>query len=320
MKNKKCNNPRHVILVTGANGFVGYSLCKALYDYGHQVRSAVRKNDSVIAPNTIRVTVGEISDQTDWTEALNGIDTVIHLAAHVHILKNKVGNSLEEFRRVNTAGTLNLANCAAARGVKRLIFISSIKVNGEETHGGKKFSETDTPAPLNAYSRSKLEAEHGLRKIANKTGLEVVIIRPPLIYGPGVKANFAILLRWLRYGLPLPFGSINNQRSLVSLENLIDFLVTCLDHPAAANETFLVSDDTDISTTELLYRLGYVLGSPAHLVSVPETWLKVAAFILHKQDLMQRLCGSLQVDISKARILLNWRPTISLDEGLRRLV
>jgi len=320
MKNKKCNNPRHVILVTGANGFVGYSLCKALYDYGHQVRSAVRKNDSVIAPNTIRVTVGEISDQTDWTEALNGIDTVIHLAAHVHILKNKVGNSLEEFRRVNTAGTLNLANCAAARGIKRLIFISSIKVNGEETHGGKKFSETDTPAPLNAYSRSKLEAEHGLRKIANKTGLEVVIIRPPLIYGPGVKANFAILLRWLRYGLPLPFGSINNQRSLVSLENLIDFLVTCLDHPAAANETFLVSDDTDISTTELLYRLGYVLGSPVHLVSVPATWLKVAAFILHKQDLLRRLCGSLQVDISKARTLLNWRPPISLDEGLRRIV
>jgi nucleoside-diphosphate-sugar epimerase len=310
----------YTTLVTGANGFVGNALCATLLDRGYVVRSAVRENEAVVASNIVCVKVGEICGQTDWTKALLGIDMIIHLAARVHVMNDTVVNPLKEFRRVNTAGTLQLARCAAASGVKRLVYVSSIKVNGEETYGGKKFSEADTPAPLDAYGVSKLEAEQGLREIALQTGMEVVIIRPPLIYGPGVKANFAVMMRWLKSGVPLPLGAIHNQRSLVSLDNLIDFLVTCLRHPAAANQTFLVSDGEDVSTTELLHRLGHVLGCQARLVPVPASWIKLGALTVGKQDLVQRLCGSLQVDIEKSRLLLGWSPPISLDEGLSRTV
>jgi len=233
-------------------------------------------------------------------------------------MEDTAANPLDEFRRVNVQGTLNLARQAAAAGVRRFVFVSSIKVNGEMTQLGRPFTADDAPAPLDAYGVSKMEAEQGLREIALQTGMEMVIIRPPLVYGPGVKANFAAMMRWLRYGVPLPLGVIHNQRSLVSLENLVDLLVTCITHPAAANQTFLVSDGEDVSTTELLRRMGQAMGKPARLLPVPGSWLKLAAGLVGKGDVAQRLCGSLQVDISKTRELLGWVPPVSLDEGLRR--
>jgi UDP-glucose 4-epimerase len=225
---------------------------------------------------------------------------------------------LEEFRRVNVQGTLNLARQAAAVGVRRFVFVSSIKVNGESTQLGFPFTADDAPAPLDAYGVSKMEAEQGLRELAAQTGMEVVIIRPPLVYGPGVKANFAAMMRWLRRGVPLPLGAIHNQRSLVALDNLVDLIVTCLTHPAAANQTFLVSDGEDVSTTELLRRMGKAMGHPARLLPVPTGLLKLAATIVGRRDMAQRLCGSLQVDIEKTRRLLDWTPPLSLDQGLRK--
>ncbi len=304
------------VLVTGANGFVGRVLCTTLTQHGYAVRGAVR--NSAASTQAPCVVVGEITEQTNWSVALTDVDVVIHLAARAHVMRDTAVDPLAEFRRVNAAGTEHLARCAAASGVKRLVYVSSIKVNGEETHGGKKFSEADTPAPLDAYGVSKMEAEQGLREIARQTGMEVVIIRPPLVYGPGVKANFAAMMRWLRRGVPLPLGVIHNQRSLVALDNLVDLIVTCITHPAAANQIFLVSDGEDVSTTELLRRMGQALGRPARLVPVPVSWLKLAAALVGKQDVAQRLCGSLQVDIEKTRRLLGWTPPISLDEGLKR--
>jgi len=233
-------------------------------------------------------------------------------------MSDTAADPLDEFRRVNVQGTLNLARQAAAAGVKRFAFVSSIKVNGESTQLGAPFKADDVPAPNDAYGLSKMEAEHGLREIALQTGIDVVIIRPPLVYGPGVKANFAAMMRWLQRGAPLPLGAIHNQRSLVALDNLVDLIVTCLSHPAAANQTFLVADGEDVSTTGLLRRMGQALGRPARLVPVPASWLKLAAAMVGKPDVAQRLCGSLQVDIEKTRRLLGWTPPISLDEGLKK--
>jgi nucleoside-diphosphate-sugar epimerase len=232
-------------------------------------------------------------------------------------MKDSSGDPLAECRRVNVAGTLNLARQAAAAGVKRFIFLSSIKVNGEQTLPGQPFTEDDVPAPLDPYSTSKYEAEEGLRELARQTGMEVVIIRPPLVYGPGVKANFLNMMRWLHKRVPLPFASLNNRRSLVALDNLIDLIVVCLEHPAAANQTFLVSDGEDMSTTELLQRMAQALGRPARLMPIPASLLEAGAALLGRRDMAQRLCGSLQVDISKAKMLLGWNPPISVDEGLR---
>jgi UDP-glucose 4-epimerase len=226
---------------------------------------------------------------------------------------------LTEFHRVNVQGTLNLARQAAALGVLRFVFVSSIKVNGEATQLGRPFMADDPALPLDAYGLSKMEAEQGLREIAWQTGMEIVIIRPPLVYGPGVNANFAAMIRWLKCGVPLPLGAIRNRRSLVSLDNLVDLLVNCLTHPAAANQTFLVSDGEDVSTTELLRRMGQALGFSVHLIPVPAVLLKLAAVMVGKQDVAQRLCCSLQVDIEKTRRLMGWTPPISLDEGLKRV-
>ena len=233
-------------------------------------------------------------------------------------MADTAADPLAEFRRVNVQGTLNLARQSAVVGVGRFVFISSIKVNGEATQLERPFTADDAPAPIDAYGVSKMEAEQGLREIALQTGMEVVIIRPPLVYGPGVKANFAALMRWLRYGVPLPLGAIPNRRSLVSLDNLVDLILTCLTHPAAANQTFLVSDGEDVSTTELLRRTGQALGRPARLIPVPASWLKLAAAMVGKPDVAQRLCESLQVDIEKTRRLLGWSPLISLDQGLKQ--
>jgi len=226
-------------------------------------------------------------------------------------------NPLDEFRRVNVQGTLNLARQAAKSGVYRFVFISSVGVNGAATLK-KPFTEEDQAQPHSLYAQSKYEAELGLKALATETGMEVVIIRPPLVYGPGAPGNFGSLMRWLQRGIPLPLGAIHNQRSLVALDNLIDLIVTCIDHPGAANQTFLVSDGEDVSTTELLRRMGRAMNCPARLVPVPAGFLKTAAALLGKRDMAQRLCGSLQVDIRKTREMLGWRPPLTLDQGLKK--
>jgi len=262
-----------------------------------------------------KVIVGNIVADTSWREALTDVDAVVHLAAKVHVQHAQGPDALESYRAVNTAGTVNLARQAAKAGVSRFVFVSSVKVNGEEG----KFTEADSPAPVDPYGISKLEAELGLRAVAEETGMEVAIIRPPLVYGPGVKANFKALVRAVSLGIPLPFGAVTNKRSFVAIDNLVDFVFVCLEHPNAANETFFVSDGEDLSTTELLRRLSIAIGKPARLVPVPQEMLIAAASLLGQRSLMQRLVGSLQVDISKARQHLGWRPVISVDSALRRV-
>ncbi len=305
------------ILATGANGFVGRALCAEAVASSMAVCGITRFPYDLPA-GVEDLVVNGIDGSTDWRDVLTNCDAVVHLAARVHVMKDRAADPLTEFRRVNVQGTLNLARQAAAAGVRRFVFVSSIKVNGEATQLGHPFTADDAPAPLDAYGVSKMEAEQGLRDLAVQTGMEVVIIRPPLVYGPGVKANFATMVRWLKRGVPLPLGAIHNQRSLVALGNLVDLIVTCITHPAAANQTFLVSDSEDVSTTELLRRMGQAMGRPAHLIPVPVNWLKLAAAMVGKPDVAQRLCGSLQVDIEKTRRLLGWAPPLSLDEGLKR--
>jgi nucleoside-diphosphate-sugar epimerase len=305
------------ILITGASGFVGKPLCAELFRGGHAIRAGSRSFNAEFH-DFEQVMIGAMDGGTDWSAAVVGVEVVIHLAARVHVMDDRATDPLAEFRKVNVQATLKLASQAVAAGVKRFVLVSSVKVNGESTLPGQPFTEADAPYPQDAYGLSKHEAELGLRQIAAESGMEVVIIRPPLVYGPGVKANFAAMMRWLRRGVPLPLGAIHNQRSLVALDNLVDLIVTCLVHSAAANQTFLISDGEDVSTTELLQRMGQALGCPARLIPVPASWLKLAAAMVGKQDVAQRLCGSLQVDIEKTRRLLGWTPPVSLDEGLRR--
>lgn len=306
------------ILVTGANGFVGSALCERLLRDSGYIRGAVR------SPRALRrgiedIVVGSIASETDWSAALTNVQQVVHLAARVHIMQDPLQDSLAEFRRVNVDGTANLARQAAAAGVKRFVFLSSIKVNGEFTTVGRPFTADDVPFPKDPYGVSKHEAEQMLCQIAAETGMEVVIIRPPLVYGPGVKANFEAMMRWLARGMLLPFAAItNNRRSLVALDNLIDLIVTCLNHPTAANQIFLVSDGEDLSTADLLKRMSMALGQPARLLYVPTAMLKLGANVANKSDIYQRLCGSLQLDIAKTRQLLGWTPPLSVDAGLRR--
>jgi len=307
------------VLITGVNGFVGKSLGDKLVSKGFNVNGAVRSLVPVDFPEAItKFVIKDIDSKTDWQNALEAVNVVIHLAARVHVMKDTAIDALSEFRRVNVEGTLNLARQAVEAGVQRFIFISSIKVIGEGTVLGQLYSAEDQPAPVDPYGISKREAEDALRQLASETGMEVVIIRPPLIYGPGVKANFQSMMYWLDKGIPLPLGSIHNQRSLVALDNLIDLIVTCILHPAAANQTFLAGDGEDLSTTELLRRMAAALGKKAWLVPVPSFLLVWGASLVGKQAIAQRLCGSLQVDISKARELLGWKPPVNVDEGLRK--
>jgi len=261
--------------------------------------------------------VAGIESNTEWQSALVGMDVVIHCAARVHVMHDASSDPLAEFRKVNVDGTLNLAQQAASAGVRRFIFISSIKVNGEGTELGNPYFADDHPTPLDPYGVSKMEAEQTLRVLASETGMEVVIIRPVLVYGPGVKANFRSMMIWLSRGVPLPLGAIRNKRSLVALDNLVDLILTCLNHPAASNQTFLVSDAEDLSTSELLQRMGAALGKPARLLPVPPLLLEAGATLLGRRAVAQRLCGSLQVDISKTRELLGWEPLVSVDEAMR---
>lgn len=305
------------VLVTGASGFLGSQLAVRLAAQPSvDVRGAVRV---MPAGDDFRlIPVGEINDITDWSKALQGQSVIVHTAARAHIMNDTVADPLAEFRRVNVAGTLNLARQGAAAGIQRFVFISSIKVNGEQTLPGTRFKADDVPAPEDFYGISKWEAEQGLLQIAQETGMEVVIIRPPLVYGPGVKGNFASMTNLVARGLPLPLGAIHNKRSLVALDNLIDLIIICIDHPAAANQVFLAGDGEDLSTSELLRRVGAAMDKPARLVSVPAGLLTLGAATLGKKAMANRLLGSLQVDISKTRDVLGWKPAISVDEGLRR--
>ena len=311
------DRPIH-LLVTGANGFVGHALCAELLQRGHTVRCAVRQRSHPTLAGCEVVNIGDIGPDTDWSQALRGVQAVVHLAARVHVMNESGTDALQAFRAVNTEASLQLAKQAAATDVRRLVFMSSIKVNGECSLPGQAFSELDAPAPVDAYGQSKNEAEQALWRLSATTGMELVVIRPPLVYGPGVKANFSVLMRTVQRGWPLPLGAVHNRRSLVALDNLVDFVALCLLHPQAANQTFLVSDGQDVSTTELIRGLARAARLPAHLVPIPVGWLRFAAAALGKTGAVQRLCDNLQVDITKARNRLGWVPPISVEEGLRR--
>lgn len=308
------------VLVTGATGFLGRELTKHLVNSDKfKCSGTVRSEFKQKAPFCNLINVGELSEHTDWTSALINQDVIIHTAARAHIMRDNVAEPLAEYRKVNVGGTLNLARQAAEYGIKRFIFISSIKVNGERTLKGKPFLSEDIPAPEDAYGLSKLEAEQGLRKLAVETGMEVVIIRPTLVYGRNVKGNFANLIKLIEKGLPLPLGAVHNKRSMVALDNLVDLVITCIDHPAAANQVFLASDGEDISTTELLRKVAKAMGKKSRLIPIPAGLLMFSATLLGKKSMVQRLLGSLQVDISKARDLLGWRPLETMEEQLRKM-
>lgn len=305
------------MLVTGASGFVGRALCAELVKRGHSVRAALRTPEDFDIAGCETVKISGIDSHTDWNHALHGVTTVIHLAARVHVMHDDASDPLEEFRRVNVAGTEHLARFAAANGVKRFVYVSSIKVNGEETSGEKVFTEMDEPSPQDPYGVSKWEAEQVLHRVSQETGLEVVIVRPPLVYGSGVKGNFAQMLKVLAKGIPLPLASIDNLRSLVYVGNLVDALILCATHPVAVGKIFLVSDGEDVSTSELLRQLGAALGHPARLFPCPSAILILSGRLIGKSDQIGRLLGSLRVDSGKIRRELDWCSPYTLREGVK---
>ena len=303
-----------MILITGVTGFLGSNLLDKLDN--DKVKLLIRNKSSFFVSN--KCYEGVINSTATYTEALQDVDCIIHCAARVHVMKDASVNPIDEYREVNTAGTLNLARQAVEAGVKRFIFISSIKVNGEGTQIGSPFKATDKPNPQDPYGQSKAEAEEQLLALANETGLEVVIIRPTLVYGAGVKANFASLMKLVAKGLPLPFGSITvNRRSLVSVYNLVDLIVTCIDHPNAANQIFLVSDDHDLSTADMVRQMGHALSKPTKLIPIPVFCYSLAGKITGKQDMISRLIGSLQVDITETKRRLDWTPPYKLEDGFK---
>jgi nucleoside-diphosphate-sugar epimerase len=304
------------ILLTGATGFIGRAVAERLArESSDTVTTAGRTKPERDAGT--HVEISDIGPQTNWHAALTGVDAVIHMAARVHMMRDTDPFPEHAFRRVNVEGTVNLARQAAEAGARRFVFVSSIKVNGENTAKGRPFRADDRPHPKDLYGLSKLAAEDGLRTLA-AIGLEPVIVRPPLVYGPNVGANFLAMMRWVNRGIPLPLGGLDNLRSLIAVENLADLLVACARHPQAAGKTLLASDGEDLSTTDLLRRLGHALGRPARLIAAPPSMLRLGAKMLGKQSLYARLCGSLQIDSSATERLLGWRPVVSVDEGLHR--
>lgn len=307
------------VLLTGASGFVGRAVqARLLADGLHRLRCAQRKAPVVPLAGVEYCLAPSLEAEADWSQALADVDAVIHCAARVHVMHEQAADPLAEFRRANVEGTLRLAQQAVAAGVRRFVFVSSIKVNGEQTLPGQAYRADDVSGATDPYGISKREAEDELLALAAETGLEVVIVRPPLIYGPGVKANFLSMMRWLQRGVPLPFGAIGNRRSLVALDNLVDLLVVCLTHPAASGQRFLVCDGEDLSTTELLRRLSAALGRSARLLPVPQALIEWAAILLGRRQLNQRLCGSLQINMDKTRERLGWAPPLSVDQALAK--
>lgn len=304
------------VLVTGANGFVGRPLCEEMLRQGWGVKAAVRLPNQLPVVAEV-VTIKNIGCGTDWKDALRGVDVVIHLAARVHVMHENARNPLEEFHKVNVAGSGHLARSAAASGVKRLVYVSSIGVNGLSTTMCRPFSEADAPAPHNAYALSKWEAEQALHRVAQETGLEVVIVRPPLVYGSGAPGNFAQMMRVLQKVIPLPLASVRNLRSLIYVGNLVDALILCATHPAAAGQTYLVNDGEDVATPDLLRCLGEAMGRPARLFPCPPALLKFAGRLIGKAGQVERLLGSLQVDSGKIRRELGWTPPYTLRQGLQ---
>jgi nucleoside-diphosphate-sugar epimerase len=307
------------LLITGANGFIGLPLCMRIAQCGMLVRAVVRKQCDLPAGVEPFHFLG-LEDKAGLLAALDGVKVVVHAAARAHVMHDELADPLTEYRRVNVQGTTNLALQSAEAGVRRFVFISSIGVNGNQTD--HPFSEADHPQPHDDYAISKHEAEQALWQVARDTGMEVVVIRPPLVYGPGAPGNFASLVRWVRRGLPLPLGAVHNRRSLVALDNLVDFIALCASperSPQAANQTFLVSDGDDVSTTELLRRVAQAYGVPARLLPVPVGLMRGTARLLGKTAVADRLFGSLQVDASKARDLLGWIPPVTMHEQLRKM-
>jgi len=315
-------------LITGATGFVGKALIADLLSKACEVKALVRQSSVVLPLAVEQVVVGDLvaltlSDPSGFSkEVFEGVDAVIHTAARVHVMDDEATDSLAEFRKINRDATLVLARLASEAGVKRFIFLSSIKVNGEMTRPGHSFKPDGVHVPDDPYGLSKYEAEQSLLELAKKTDMEVVIIRPPLVYGPDVKANFASMINWMGKGVPLPFGAINNKRSLVALDNLVNFIALCADReksPKAANQIFLISDDEDVSTTELLRKVAKAQNKQAWLIPVPVSLMTFAAKLIGKGDVANRLFGSLQVDSSKARDLLGWKPVVTMDEQLQKM-
>jgi nucleoside-diphosphate-sugar epimerase len=313
-------NTLHKVLITGANGFVGQALLKAMLKQNISVVAAVRASGARVNDDSEQIEVGDLSAQQDWTLALGGVESIVHTAARVHVMNDTDSEPLNVFRQINTDATLNLARQAAQAGVKRFIFLSTIKVNGETTQSGFPFCEQINSLPTDPYAVSKWEAERGLIQIARNTGMEVVIIRPPLIYGPGVKGNFATMMKWLKRGVPLPLGAVHNRRSLLALDNLVSFILLCLEHPKAANETFVLADGVDISTTQLLEKIAHAMKKSPRLLPVPVSWMIFVANLLGKQAVAERLFGSLQIDITKAQNKLNWQPPVSMEKQLLNMV
>lgn len=308
---------RHTILITGVNGFVGRSLCKAILDKGWHARGTLRSfKDAASLPSGINaIEIQPIGPNSEWANALFDVDIVVHLAARVHVINDKTVDPIAEFRKVNVAGTECLARMSAEAGVRRFIYLSSIKVNGEGSI--VSYAENDIPAPDDPYGISKWETEQLLRRIEAETGLEVVILRPPLVYGPGVKANFLQMIEVVSRGIPLPLASIKNRRSLVYLGNLVDAIIACVEHPKAAGQTYLVSDGEDVSTPELIRRMTAALGKLDRLFPFPPAMMRLAGRLIGKSEAVEKLLGSLVVDSSKIRRELGWKPPYTMEEGLR---
>ena len=318
------------VLVTGASGFVGRALCSAFLEQGLKVRAAVRSVVSMpLIPGLEIATIGEVCENTDWSTALQGVDCVVHCAARTHVMRETVDDALAAYRAVNVAGTICLAEQAAALNVRRLIFVSSIKVNGEQTGAGAPFcvdglswdsiAHGNKMNPLDPYGLSKLEAEQALWIISGRTGLEVVVVRPPMVYGPGVKGNMLSLLRWVVSGVPIPLGAVDNKRSMIGLCNLADLLLRCVEHPGATGRTFLASDGQDISTPQIIRLMAQGINRPVHLLSVPVSLLQAGGWLLGRRDEIDRLTGSLQIDSAVTQSQLDWSPPVSVDDGVRQM-
>ena len=303
---------RHDILVTGASGFVGRALCDLLAASGRAPRKAARRPPAN-APDT--VATGDIGPDTIWKAALEGVRCVVHLAARTHVLRESAAGPLSEYRRINVQGTERLAREAVASGVKRIVFLSSVKVNGERTLA-HPYTEDDAPQPEDAYGATKQEAEQVLARFAAEAGLEVVVLRPPLVYGPGVKGNFLRLMNFVARGIPLPLGSVDNLRSLVYVENLVDAITRAIDSPQAAGRIYLVSDDEDVSTPQLVRTIAGALEVGTRLFPFPPRLLQMAGSLLGRGGEVSRLTGSLQVDSSRIRRELAWSPRFRLAQGL----